>query len=194
MNLINTTLDTEASNFRYRKTDYTINGMFLNENNSLISVATDKGYKIFESYNLRQVSEDDEIIELLGDLQIAIPFYESNLVIFVGSEKNLNFPANQVVFWDDLKRIKIGIIMLNEKVYCVKVHREAIYVQVFNKILVFELRSLKYLFTIIDVNCLSNDKILISQDVNPVVIAYQPSSRLYQLKIAKCIFFNKKNF
>lgn len=178
----------EAFNQKFRKTDYIINGMYLNENNTLISLATNKGYKIFESYNLKQVSEDDEIIELLGDLQIAIPFYESNLVFFVGSDSNLNFPSNQVVIWDDIKRKKIGIIMLKEKVYALKVHREAIYVQVSNKILAFELKNLKFLFTLMDVNCLSADKLLTSHESNPLVLAYQPASRLYQLKIVKCIF------
>lgn len=184
MNLITT----EPNNYKFRKTDFTINGMFLNENNTMISLATDKGYKIFESYNLKQVSEEDEIIELLGDLQIAIPFYESNLIFFVGSDSNLNFPSNQVVIWDDIKRKKIGIIMLKEKIYALRVHREAIYVQVFNKILAFELKTLQYLFTLVDVNCLSSDKLLTSHESNPVVLAYQPASRLYQLKIAKCNF------
>jgi len=183
---MNQTASSEAINYKFRKTDYSINGMFLNENNSLISLATDKGYKIFESYNLKQVSEDEEIIELLGDLQIAIPFYDSNLVFFVGSDSNLNFPSSQVVVWDDIKRKKIGVIMLKEKVYSLRVHREAIYVQVFNKILAFELKTLKFLFTLVDVNCLSPDKLLTSHESNPVVLAYQPASRLYQLKIAKC--------
>lgn len=189
MNLIS-----ETTNYKFRKTDYIINGMFLNEDNTLISLATDKGYKIFESYNLKQVSEDDEIIELLGDLQIAIPFYESNLVFFVGSDSNLNFPSTQVVIWDDVKRKKIGIIMLKERIYALKVHREAIYVQVFNKIIAFELKSLNYLFTLIDVNCLSSDKLLTSHESNPVVLAYQPASRLYQLKIAKRKFHNFRIF
>ncbi len=81
------------------------------------------------------------------------------------------------------------MILLKQKIYFVKIHKEAIYVQILNKILVFELLSLKFLFAISDVNSLSNDKLLISEDMNPVVIAYQPSSRLYQLKIAKRKFY-----
>lgn len=178
---------------KYRKINYTINGMFLNENNTLISLATNKGYKIFEAYNFRQVSEEDEIIELIGELKIVLNLYESNIVIFVGTEENLNFPSSQVVVWDDIKRKKIGIVMLKETIYSVKIHKEAIYVQIFNKILVFDLKNLQYLFTLIDVNCLSSDKLLISNQGNPIVMAYQPSSRLYQLKIAKrkfIFFFN----
>jgi len=180
MNLIS-----ESSLSRFRKIDYSINGMFQNEDNTLICFATDKGYKIFESYNLKRVSEEDEFQELIGDILIAIPFYESNIVIFVGSDKNLNFPSNQVVIWDDVKRKKLGIIILKEKIYSVQVHKEAIYVQIFNKILAFEFTTLKYLFTLIDVNCLSSDKLLTSHNINQVVLAYQSSLRLYQFKIAK---------
>ena len=171
------------------KIDYIINGMFLNENNTLLSLATDKGYKIFEAYYLKQVSEDDEIIELLGDLKISLPFYESNLVFFVGSDQNLNFPSTQLVVWDDIKRKKIGMIVLKEKIYEVRVHKEAIYIQIFNKILVFDFKKLSFLFSFSDVNCLASDRLITSHENNPVTLAYQPSSRLYQIKIAKC----KKN-
>ncbi len=106
MNSHSISLNLTSSNIRNKKANNIINGMFLNENNTLISLATEKGYKIFESYNLKQVSQDDEIIELLGDLQIAIPFYESNLIIFIGTDNNLIFFSNQVVLWDDLKKKK----------------------------------------------------------------------------------------
>ena len=118
-------LQTEQE-IQVQKIDYIINGMFLNQNNTLLSLATNKGYKIFESFNLKQVSEDDEIIELIGDLKIAIPFYESNLIHFVGSDKNLSFPSTQMIVWDDNKKKKLGLIFLKDKIYSLKIQKEAI--------------------------------------------------------------------
>ena len=169
------------------KADYIINGMFLNQNNNLLSLATNKGYKIFESFNLKQVSEDHEIIELIGDLKIAIPFYESNLIYFVGSDLNQSFPSTQMVVWDDNKKKKLGIIILKDKIYALKIQKEAIYIQVFNKILIFDLINLSYLFTITDVNCLSSDHFVISSETNPIVLGYQPSTKMNQIKFIKSI-------
>jgi hypothetical protein len=167
------------------KVDYIINGMFFNQNNTLVSLATNKGYKIFESFNLKQVSEDDEINELIGDLKISIPFYESNIIHFVGSNNNQSFPSTQMITWDDNKKKKLGIIILKDKIYSIKVQKEAIYIQIFNKILIFDLKNLNYLFSITDVNCLSSDHFVLSYDTNPIILGYQSASKMNQIKFIK---------
>jgi len=61
-------------------------------------------------------------------LKFVDPLYESNLIAFVGSDNNFNFPSSQVVFWDDIKKRKIAMILLKEIVHSVKFCKEAVYV------------------------------------------------------------------
>jgi hypothetical protein len=164
-----------------------INGMFINQNNTLLSVATDKGYKIYESYNFLQVSEDDEYQDFIGSLRIALTFYESHLVFFVGKEENSTFLSNHLIVWDDIKKMKIGVIMLKENIIDAYVNKEGIFLLVKNKILVFGLRNLNYLCTIEDVDHIKTSRICISKFSNPVVVATIPPWRKNQLKISKCI-------
>lgn len=62
------------------------------------------------------------------------PLYESNIILFVGSPENLNFPNNQVIFWDENKKKKIGVIILKEPVLGLRFSKEGIFVLVSNKV------------------------------------------------------------
>jgi len=172
-----------------RRRDIVINGMFLNQNNTLLSIATDKGYKIFESYNFLQVSEDDDYQDLVGSLKIVLPFYESHIVFFVGKEHNTTFLSSHLIVWDDIKKMKIGVIMLKENILDAYANKEAIYILVKNKILVFGLKNLNYVYTIRDVDHLKTVCLYLSRNSTPVVIATIPSTRTNQLKITKCIIY-----
>lgn len=163
-----------------------INGIFMNQDNSLLSIATDKGYKIYESYNFLQVSEEDELQELIGALKIAIPFYESHLVLFVGKNEHSTFPQSHLVLWDDIKKLKIGVIMLKERIIDAKIFKEAIYILVPDKILIFDTRTLKYIYTIMDVDHIKTKSLYLSVNMNPVVLVNIPQTRPNQLKITKC--------
>ena len=167
-----------------------INGIFLNQNNSLLSVASKTGYKIFETYNFLQVSEDDDLQEVLGSLKIAIPFYDSQLIAFVGSDDNVTFPSTQFVIWDDIKKKKIGFIMLKNKenISDFKMTKQGIFIMIPNKILIFGLKNLNYIYSIDDINHIKSHRILISYDTNPCVLLNIPSTRSNQIKISKCKF------
>lgn len=175
----NSNSDISASN--------TIHGMFFNQNNTLLSIATENGYKIYEAYNFIQVSEDDEIHSLIGPLKIALTFFESQLVFFVGHDNNTTFPPTQLVVWDDTRRKKVGVIMFNkdDKISDVKITKETIFVMIPNKIILFSIRDLKYIYTIHDVDH-SRHKIYINDLTNPFLLLHTSYTRPYQLKITKC--------
>lgn len=173
-----------------KKLTTTIHGIFMNQNNTLLSVATNNGYKIYESYNYLQVSEEDEFQDLIGPLKIAIPFYESSLVIFVGNDDNNVFPSNQIIVWDDLRSKKIGFIMLREKILDLQVTKEVIYVMIPDKIILFSMLTFEYVYTITDVNHIKCPKLYISLGVNPAILIHVPNSRPNQLKLTKCKYNN----
>lgn len=172
-----------------KKINCVVNGMFMNQDNSLLTIATNSGYKVFESYNFLQVSEDDEIQDLIGALKIAIPFYESHLIMFVGRDETSTFQHNQLVLWDDIKKKKIGVIILKEKIIDAKIFKEGIYIMITNKILIFDTKNLNFIFAISDVDHYKTQKLYTSIHNNPVVIVNISSSRLNQMKITKCNFF-----
>jgi hypothetical protein len=164
-----------------------INAMFINQNHTLLSLATNEGYKIYESNNFIKVSEDSDIDELIGSLKIAIPFYESNLMIIVGSDSNINFPSNQLLIWNDINKKKLGVIMFKEKILDVKVSKEAFYIMLDHKIIAFSSKECKYLLSINDVSIYSN--FYISYNINPVVLLHSCNSKPHQLKVTKCIMY-----
>jgi len=173
-----------------RQYNHIINGMFVNQNNTMLSIATDKGYKIYETYNFLQLSEEDDYQDLIGSLKIALTFYESHLLFLVGKEDNTTYLSSHLIVWDDIKKMKIGVIILKENIIDAYVNKEAIYLLVNSKILVFGLRKLNYLCTIRDVDHLKTNSLCISRNSNPVVVATFPSTRTNQLKVSKCIFNN----
>jgi hypothetical protein len=162
----------------------TINAMYINQNHTLLSLATTEGYKIYESYNFLKVSEDSEIQELLGSIKIAIPYYESKILILVGSDDNTNLPPTQVIIWDDSTKKKLAVIMFKEKVVHVCLSKEGVYILLPTRILVFSMRELKYIMTISDVQ--SRHKMCISYNINPAVLLHSSFTRSNQLKVTKC--------
>lgn len=128
----------------------------LNTNKSLLTVATTRGFKVFDTKNFKQLTDNkDDYMELIGPLKFVFPFFESNLIFFVGNEENLNFPPSRVIVWDDRCKRKLGVLMFNSSVMGLKVNRSGIFVLVSNKvisflkkIIVFDLKTLKYKLTI----------------------------------------------
>ena len=118
--------------------------------------------------------------------------YESNVVLFVGTYENTNFPENQIIIWDDLRKRKIGVLMLNESIFEIKVSKTAIFaileskVKYFkDKIIVFEILNLKFLFTINQVNSIS--KLISFIQVHDIaILAYTNSWKSEEINILKC--------
>jgi hypothetical protein len=102
----------------------------------------------------------------------------------VGSEDNTSFPPNQLIIWDDFRRSKIGMIMLQHKILDIKLTKNAIFIQVPFKILMFELISLKYVCSFYDVDSNIN-RISYGILTNPIVLAYSSQCNKSIIKITK---------
>lgn len=60
--------------------------------------------------------------------------YESNIILFVGTKENTNFPENQIIVWDEIKKRKLGVLMMKESVIDLKVSKCAIFAVLRNKV------------------------------------------------------------
>ena len=58
-----------------------INNIKYNQDNSLFTLATSKGYKIFSTKNLRQVHEETEKVRELGDLESVQTYYSTRNIL-----------------------------------------------------------------------------------------------------------------
>ena len=90
-----------------------VNGIFTNINNTLLSLATNSGYRIYSMSSFTQLTETDDssdIMDMIGALKIAIPFYESEIILLVGKNKTSSIKDNQIVLWNDTKRTQLAMI------------------------------------------------------------------------------------
>lgn len=157
----------------------------LNQNNSLVTILDLKngGYRLYNTFNLNIVSENDDYQELFGPLRFFIPLYESKICFFVGTAYNLNFPPDQIIIWDEERKRKAGIILLKGACDYLKVRKEMLICMVEYQILVFDIYKMDLILTLDD--CNNYFPFEISYEGNPAVIVYQSKSQPKQVKVVK---------
>ena len=81
-----------------------INNIRYNQDNTLFTLATSRGYKIFSTKTLLQVQEEANSVHELGDLDIAMTYYSSSLVFFTCTENNDKFTTKELILYDDFSQ------------------------------------------------------------------------------------------
>jgi hypothetical protein len=117
-------------------------------------------------------------------LKIATPLFKSRIVCFVGDDDNHSFSSTQLVLWDDFKKAKLGMIILEEMIVSFKLTKYALFIIIPRKILLFELFSLKYVCTFDDVS-IDLKKNALNFTTNPIILAYPSVSNKSHIKISK---------
>ena len=79
----------------------TINNIRYNQDNTLFTLATSRGYKIFSTNNLKQVHEETEKVRELGDLESVQTYYSSSLVFILPTKNNENYTKRELILFDD---------------------------------------------------------------------------------------------
>jgi hypothetical protein len=147
-------------------TPYEVNSLRLNNNKSLLTLATNKGYCIYDIKTYTQLNKLDtnafQISSILS-LSIANVFYNSKYIIFVGDDSNKAFPPNHLVVWDDMLQQKSNLIILNQNICDFSYTKYHLFIYITNKILIFDFIAFQYLYTV--TNILSNTHQVVS--INP---------------------------
>ena len=81
-----------------------INNIRYNQDNTLFTLATSKGYKIFSTKTLLQVQEETSSVHDLGDLNIVMTYYSSSLVFFTCTKSNERFSTKDLILYDDFSQ------------------------------------------------------------------------------------------
>ena len=162
-----------------------VNSIRYNQDLNLLILGTSKGYKIFSTTTLKSVEEENEVISNFGDIHVAELYYSSKIVFLLPSKYNQKYPDDEIIIFDDYFHEKIGSIKTkSDKVENFYVGQNIISLVTNNKIIVFEIFSLKIIDIIEDI--IFNDKILTFNSFN--FLAYIKSERRKIKMIHKNVF------
>ena len=162
-----------------------VNNIRFNQDNTLLTLATSRGYKIFSAKTLRKVQEETELVRDLADLKIVMTYYETSIVFFTGKKNNKKITQKVLIIFDDFTQKQIGKFESKEEnIINFYVSKNAIFIALENNLVILELISLKIINIIENVEI--NNK-LVSFNINnniAYILQNQP----------KKIFINKYSF
>jgi len=79
---------------------YKINNLTVNEQKTQFCLSYNNGLKIFDAENFQEISNSEGFEYDLGDVSLSLILPAENILMFVGSKKNNDYPRNKLVFID----------------------------------------------------------------------------------------------
>lgn len=141
------------------------------------------GFKIFSTSTFTRQNQENDYQLIFNSLRFFITYFDSEVCFFVGTATNLNFPPNQIVVWDDLNKKTLGIVLLKGNCDDLKVRKEVMIVSVNEKVLVFDVLTLRIVLSLDD--CYSLLPVSLNSIGNPLNVVYLSKSNQRCLKICK---------
>ena len=136
----------------------TINDIRYNQDNTLFTLATSRGYKIFSTNNLKQVHEETEKVRELGDLESVQTYYGSSLVFILPTKNNENYTKRELILFDDyFQKIIFKFQSKKENINFFYVGKYAICIALQTQMVIIELITLKIVYII--TNIFSDEKL-----------------------------------
>ena len=121
-----------------------VNNIRFNQDNTLFTLATSRGYKIFSTKTLRKVQEETDLVRDFGDLKIVMVYYGTSIVFFTGKKNNKNITQKQLIIFDDFSQKIIGKFeSKKENIINFYVSKNAIFIALENNLVILELISMK---------------------------------------------------
>ena len=133
-----------------------VNSIRYNQDFSLLTLGTSKGYKIFLTSSLLPAHDDSEVIKNLGDISIAMVYYKSSLVFFLPSRYNETFTNNELIIFDDFYQKKIASFKdKSEELINFFLSKNIVLMITLSRIIVVELYTFKIIDIIDNVNTMN---------------------------------------
>ena len=130
-----------------------VNSIKYNNDYSLLTLGTSKGYRIFSTSNLTLCNKETEINNNFGDIMIAMVYYNSSLVFLLPSKNNETYSNNELIMFDDYFQIKLASFKdKNEEIKNFFLSKNVIFIITLNKIIVIELFTFKIIEIIEKIN------------------------------------------
>ena len=93
-----------------------VNGIYLNENQTLLSFATNNGYIIFSYPSFVKLKSSHKNI---GALKIAYPLYQSPLLLLIGKDSTSYIKDNEAVLYNDKTESQLSTITFNHTIHII---------------------------------------------------------------------------
>ena len=184
---------------------FSINSIAFNQKGSLLMLSTDLGYRIYDTTNFTITNKvDDYQIFLIKEIKkIHILKNNTNILFIEGTEKNIAYTTNQLIIYNDQSNKKIGEIFLNMDnknneeniIITFKTAKNLLFLALKNKILIFDLYSLKYIKNIknIEINNENKKTFSICYDTknNFVIFGYIENNNEKNIIVIESYFYYK---
>ena len=123
--------------------------MDYNQNNTLLVISTNYGYRIFDVLNdFQLISTVDENQKDLGALKKCKVLYKSSLLGFIGAKENERFKENSFYFYSDEYKKILSKITFNQNIKDFYISSSLLFICFLSNIYVFELFSMKFIHNI----------------------------------------------
>ena len=125
-----------------------VNSIRYNQDFTLLTLGTSKGYRIFLTSNLRLAHDPTDDVKKLGDIGIAMSYYISSLVFLLPSRFNRDFPNNELIVFDDFYQAKFASFKdKSEEILNFFISKNCVFIITLSKIIILEIFS----FNVIDI-------------------------------------------
>jgi len=132
--------------------------MDYNQNNTLLVISTNYGYRIFDVINdFQLISTVDDSQKNLGALKKCKVLYKSSLLGFIGDKENERFKDNSLYFYSDEYKKILSKISFNQSIKDFYISSSLLFICFLSNIYVFELYSMKFIHNI--QQCFFKDKL-----------------------------------
>ena len=133
--------------------------MSYNQNNTLLVLGTNYGYRILDAlHDFQIISTVDESQKELGPLKKAKILYKSSLIGFIGDKENKRFKENSFYFYSDEYKKILSKITFSQDIKDFLISSSLLFICFLTNIYVFELHSMRYIHNI--QHCLFNEKLI----------------------------------
>ena len=133
-----------------------VNSIRYNQDFSLITLGTSKGYKIFFASTLRPAHEPSQAVMNFGDIGIAATYYKSSLVFLLPSKNNSDYSNKEIIVFDDLYQDKFATFKdKSEEILNFYLSKNTMFVITLSKIIVLEILSFKIIDIINNINSMN---------------------------------------
>lgn len=136
-----------------------INTIRYNQDFSLLTLGTSKGYRVFLTSTLKLAHEETEANYNFGDIFAAMTYYKSSLVFLLPTRYNNNYSNKELIIFDDFYQTKLASFKdKNEGFTDFFLSKNILFLVSLSKIIVVELFSFKVIEIIEKIN--NNSKLI----------------------------------
>ena len=157
-----------------------VNSIRYNQDFSLLTLGTSKGYRIFLTSNLKQCNEETEINDNFGDIGIAMTYFNSSLIFLLPSYSNEKYSNRELIIFDDFYQSIIASFKdAKREIINFFLSKNILFIINTNRIIIIELFTFR-IIEIIESVC-TNNKLLSYNFLDYISFTFEPDKKFIHI-------------